>query len=380
MKKIAFLNTKSSVWGGVERYIATVVPVIRSCGYEVSAVFEDHPDNDDGFPELFNSVIYADDVDKTMEKLKEDNIQAVFVHKFESPQLLEKIKEKFRTVFIVHDHDYYCFRRHKYFPVIRKNCSRPNNFFICSLCSGMVNKVFGKIRPVNVFRKQKNFKLVKSSDHFVVLSDHMAGNLQINGFKTDAVSKIYPIKEVNDVEVEYKKGRILYVGQIVRGKGFDLLLDALSRVKSDFHLDVLGKGDDEERTNTLIKDLGLENKVTLHGWVRDPEKYFEKTSFTIFPSRWQEPFGLVGIESFSYGKPVVGFDVGGVCEWLKDGKNGCLIPAHNTQQMAEKIDHLLADDELVRKMGEYGKQMVKNEYGKEKFSQAFLKMMEKLSV
>lgn len=380
MKKIAFLNTKSSIWGGVERYIATVVPVIRSCGYEVSAVFEDYPDNDDGFPELFNIVIYADDVDKTIETLKGENPETVFIHKFESPQLLEKIKESFKTVFIVHDHDYYCFRRHKYLPVIRKNCSRPNNFVLCSLCSGMVNKVFGKIRPVNVFRKQKNFKLVKSSDHFVVLSDHMSENLKMNGFKTDAVSKIYPIKEVNEAAVEYQKGRILYVGQLVRGKGFDLLLDALSRVKGDFHLDVLGKGDDEERINTLIKDLGLENKVTFHGWVSDPEKYFEKTSLTIFPSRWQEPFGLVGIESFSYGKPVIGFDVGGVSEWLKDGKNGYLIPAQDTELMAQKIDQLLAGDDLVRKMGEYGKQMVKNEYGKEKFSETFLKMMEKLSV
>ena len=46
----------------------------------------------------------------------------------------------------------------------------------------------------------------------------------------------------------------------------------------------------------------------------------------VVPSIWPEPFGQVGIEAGFYGMPVVGFDVGGISDWLREGVNGFLAP------------------------------------------------------
>jgi len=380
LRKVLFVNTKSSVWGGVERYIQAIVPIISGAGYSVSALFEEKPDYEDGFTEVFSESLYLEDIERTVTILKSMEIDAVFIHKIESPALLRSLQSSFKTVFFVHDHDYYCFRRHKYFPLTRNNCSLPNNFIYCSVCSGMINKVFGKISPVNVLKKQKMFNLVKNSNHFIVLSGFMKKNLEKNGVSGEKISKIYPVKEAVSEKNTKERGNILFAGQMVRGKGFDLLLEALSKVKKDFHLDVIGKGDDEERISGVVDKYGLKNKITFNGWINNPSDFFQKCSFVVFPSKWQEPFGLVGIEAFSYSKPVIAFNVGGVSEWLVDGENGFIIEPFDTVKMAGKIEMLIDDNNLAEKMGKNGLELIKEKYLPQKFIVEFEKMMEKLSV
>lgn len=380
MKKIIFVNTKSSVWGGVERYIQTIVPIITQAGYSVSALFEERPDYEDSFTDSFEKVHYFESIEKTVKPLKDEAPDAVFIHKIQNPELLKALQKEFITVFFVHDHDYYCFRRHKYFPVVRKNCTLANNFIYCSLCSGMINKVFGKIRPVNVFRKQKMFDLVRNSDHFIVLSEYMRRNLIINKFKESSISKIYPVKEVSR-NIPLPEGkRILFAGQIIKGKGLDLLLQALAKVRTGFHLDVIGKGDDEQNVIKTVSELGLNSKVTFHGWISDPADFFHKASLVAFPSRWSEPFGLVGIEAFSYGRPVIAFNVGGVSEWLEDGVNGYLIEPFDIDKMAQKIELLLLDPEQCISLGTNGSVFLEKNCSEEKFEKQFESMMGKLGV
>lgn len=380
MKKIIFVNTKSSVWGGVERYIQTIVPIITQAGYSVSALFEEKPDYEDSLTESFEKVYYFESVEKTVQSLKDAAPSAVFIHKIQNPELLKALQKAFVTVFFVHDHDYYCFRRHKYFPVVRKNCTLANNFFYCSLCSGMINKVFGKIRPVNVLKKQKMFRLVKNSDHFIVLSEYMRKNLIINRFKENSISKIYPVKEISKNVPSTSGRRILFAGQIIKGKGLDLLLQALAEVKTDFHLDVIGKGDDEHNVIKNVSELGLNSRVTFHGWVSNPADFFHKASLVVFPSRWSEPFGLVGIEAFSYRRPVIAFNVGGVSEWLEDGVNGYLVEPSDIKKMAQKIEFLLLNPEQCTSLGANGSVFLEKNCSKEKFEKQFEIMMEKLGV
>jgi glycosyltransferase involved in cell wall biosynthesis len=64
-------------------------------------------------------------------------------------------------------------------------------------------------------------------------------------------------------------------------------------------------------------------------------------------------------------KPVVAFDVGGISDWLKDGKNGYLVPVKNTILLAEKIEALLRDQETAAKMGAEGRRLVTSTFSKE---------------
>lgn len=99
------------------------------------------------------------------------------------------------------------------------------------------------------------------------------------------------------------------------------------------------------------------------------------SSIAVFPSLWQEPFGLTGIEAMSCGIPVVGFDVGGVSEWLKNGYNGILVPERDTTAMAGAIDQLLNDKELRKSLGKNARLSVEKNYCKQKFLNQFKNLL-----
>ena len=93
---------------------------------------------------------------------------------------------------------------------------------------------------------------------------------------------------------------------------------------------------------------------------------YQKASVVVVPSIYPEPFGLVGLEAMAHSRPVVAFRVGGISSWLKDGKNGFLAKPADFVSLGEKIDLLLRDRKLAKKMGAFGHQLLTKEYDPEK--------------
>jgi len=85
--------------------------------------------------------------------------------------------------------------------------------------------------------------------------------------------------------------------------------------------------------------------------------YLQGSLFTI-SSVWPEPFGMVGPEAMRFGLPVVGFDAGGIREWLIDGENGFLVPWKDISRYAARIEQLLQDKRLAQQLGECGRERV----------------------
>ena len=75
------------------------------------------------------------------------------------------------------------------------------------------------------------------------------------------------------------------------------------------------------------------------------------STIIIVPSIYGEPFGLVGVEAFSVGRPVIASRVGGIPEWLDDGKTGFLVDPGNPEQISEKVIKLFSDKKLLEEMG-----------------------------
>jgi glycosyltransferase involved in cell wall biosynthesis len=63
-----------------------------------------------------------------------------------------------------------------------------------------------------------------------------------------------------------------------------------------------------------------------------------------------------------YALPVVAFDAGGIKDWLIDGKNGFLVPWMDVDQYAARLEQLLNDKALARRMGESGLRLVSERY------------------
>jgi glycosyltransferase involved in cell wall biosynthesis len=171
---------------------------------------------------------------------------------------------------------------------------------------------------------------------------------------------------------------ILFVGQLIRGKGVDILLEALARVQAPFECLILGDGSHRAFCENLCRKLGLGDRVHFCGLIKSQElvKYYLECSVALVSSVWPEPFGMVGPEAMRHGLPVVAFDVGGISEWLMDGVNGYLVPRMDRARFAARVQELLLDKALARRMGERGLEMVRQRHDPSKQITALERMFD----
>lgn len=163
--------------------------------------------------------------------------------------------------------------------------------------------------------------------------------------------------------------RGLFVGRLVDKKGIDYLLDAISELDSEvsgFELSIVGSGPLEDQLQEYANDLDLDGSVTFAGWVSEKELHdqYVMADFVVVPSIETDSEDTEGMptviaEAFASGNPVIGTDVGGIPDVVKNGKNGYVIPQKDSSAIAEKMRLLIQDaklrDELADSAIETGK-------------------------
>jgi D-inositol-3-phosphate glycosyltransferase len=149
---------------------------------------------------------------------------------------------------------------------------------------------------------------------------------------------------------------VLFVGRIEPLKGIDVLIEAAARVDGSFRLLVVGgDGKDvgrKEGLTDLARDLGLSDRVTFFDAVphADLPLYYNAADICVVPS-YYESFGLVAVEAMACGVPVVASRVGGLRETVIDGRTGYLVPWRCPDPFAERLELLLSNEPLRRKLG-----------------------------
>ncbi len=134
----------------------------------------------------------------------------------------------------------------------------------------------------------------------------------------------------------------LAAGRMVDYKGFPALIRAFAKVQpATARLVILGEGEDRPRIEAEIARLGLGDRVTLAGYVREPWDYYRRASCFVLPSD-SEPFGLVVVEALGNGLPVVSTDCDGPREILANGAHGSVVPRGNEDALAAALSRALA--------------------------------------
>lgn len=136
---------------------------------------------------------------------------------------------------------------------------------------------------------------------------------------------------------------VFAIGRLVEQKGFDLLLAAWKQVTYPLAtLVIAGDGPELSSLKQLVADYGLKDTVRFVGFVDRHElaAYFHSATMFVLPSR-HEPFGLVVLEAMASRIPVIAYAVGGVPEFVIDGKNGILVTPNSVDHLAEKITNVL---------------------------------------
>ncbi|MGH9185267.1 MAG: glycosyltransferase family 4 protein [Acidimicrobiales bacterium] len=143
--------------------------------------------------------------------------------------------------------------------------------------------------------------------------------------------------------------RLVFVGRLDPRKGVETLLRSLRRLPEGT-LVLHGPGSDAELTrwNGLAKELGVAHRVSFGCSDRaDLPAVYAAADVCVFPSEWDEPFGLVPLEAMACGVPVVATGAGGSAEFLVDGENCLLFPAGDAAALATAVERL-ADDPSLR--------------------------------
>lgn len=145
---------------------------------------------------------------------------------------------------------------------------------------------------------------------------------------------------------------------ILPEKGVDTLLTSLGKLRSPFRAVIAGTGPAEAMLREKARAEGLAERVHFAGWQDAPaiEWLYARSDVVAFPSIWDEPFGLVGIEAMAHSKPVVAYAVGGVPDWLTAGVTGFLHTRGDTDGFAASLQRLIDDRGLARTFGQAGRQ------------------------
>lgn len=223
-------------------------------------------------------------------------------------------------------------------------------------------------------------------DGVIAVSRYIASELARYGYIRDRIKVVYHGLEAERMDVKESpedrypelKGRrvIFHPARMCYDKGSHVAVKALKLIVEEYPGVVLVMGGTknmvdrrhlrEKYVNMImeqVKTEGLEDFVYVRYFPWDEMPFmYHRAEFCIYPSCFQEPFGLALLESQICEKPLVVSKAGGMPEIIRDGENGFLVPMHDHRLLADRCCRLLADPGLARRMGVRGRRLVEEKF------------------
>ena len=259
------------------------------------------------------------ELDPLAARLRPDRVH---VHNVVNPAVLEWAARQ-GTVMTVQDHRFFCPGRGKWTSDGRV-CGDPMGREVCAGCfddpsyfEATLQLTAERLEPLKRMR-------------LTVLSAYMKRELIQAGVPAGRVTVVPPVAYGLDPEARADGPPcILFVGRLVEAKGIREAIDAWRRAGSDLPFVVAGTGP----LRPAIEAVGVE----VLGWLdrRRLSAAYRRAVVVVMPSRWQEPFGIVGLEALTLGTPVAAWDSGGVREWHPGGE--LLVPWGDVGGLARAI-------------------------------------------
>lgn len=205
-------------------------------------------------------------------------------------------------------------------------------------------------------------------------------NVVFNGISKDKFDKKVTFEEKVKIKEKLNlpldKKIIGFVGTYEYKKGIDILIEACSNInKDDYHIVLLGDGD-IVWVEEIIEKYNMSDKVTLKTF-RDPVELYSVLDLFILPSR-NEGFGLVAVEAMMMGVATIRSNSAGSYDMIENGKTGYIFESENINELKNRIEYLLDDDDKREKIAKQGKINVLNKFTEEKMIENLIDVYESL--
>ncbi len=167
---------------------------------------------------------------------------------------------------------------------------------------------------------------------------------------------------------------VVFIGRLSEEKGVRTLINAW-RELSDIPLKIVGDGVLAEGLKSYTKKLNIKN-IDFIGYkpYRECREILSKARFLVFPSIWNETFGISIIEAFSHGKPVLASNLGAMADLVKDGYTGYLFEPGNARELAERVRLLWDNPEACQRMAMNARKEYEEKYTPERNYEMLIKI------
>ncbi|MCC5788447.1 MAG: glycosyltransferase family 4 protein [Opitutales bacterium] len=373
--KILFVHDRFGAQAGAESNLFHTAVALKGLGHELSIAHGQGTGKEESnWGEVFTHcyrLSHDSIVPDFAEAMATVSPDMVYLHNSPDPSLITFLADaRTPVVRMVHDHKLFCLRGCKYTPWSRRPCERALGAYCVFPCGGVLARSSGSRRSfdwVSYRQKQRELSDHKKFERLIVASNYMKLELLRNGVEASRIEVHPPVPPPVKIAVEPSfsdVNRLVYAGQIARGKGVDVLLRALAKVQTPFECIILGEGHHRAYCEALSRRLNLTGRVIFRGYVPQAEltSIYASASLAVISSVWAEPFGATGLEAMRCGLPVVAFDTGGIKDWLQDGENGFLVRWKDHRRFAECVEVLLQDKVLARRLGTQGQRLAAEKF------------------
>lgn len=226
---------------------------------------------------------------------------------------------------------------------------------------GIHNDLQRYINDVEWYTCYEAWKLIVCSDY---MKEEIKRLFQLPEDKVKIINNgVEPDNFNTEVEDEFREKYahpdekiIFYVGRLVREKGIQYLIRALSIILHDqpqIKLVIAGKGPYEGELKRKAEELGIADRVYFTGFISDEErnKLYRTADLAVFPSLY-EPFGIVALEAMAAQIPLITTNAGGLDEFIVDGRNALKVNTGDPFQLAGSILRILNDPKRSEEMVE----------------------------
>ncbi len=221
--------------------------------------------------------------------------------------------------------------------------------------------------------------MLEKIDAFVCLTNFLKQKLLEAGIRQEKIFVKPNFIDASQITPAYGQGEYaIFLGRLSREKGIWTLIRAFQQLKG-ISLKIVGTGPMEAELRRFLIENDVTN-VEIVGFKSGKEKWqlLAKSMFVVLPSEWYETFGLVILEAYAVGKPVLASRMGSLPHVVREGKSGLLFAAGESKDLAEKIGHMSNNPEEREAMGRYGRTLVETEYGPRKNYELLMEICERI--
>jgi len=190
-----------------------------------------------------------------------------------------------------------------------------------------------------------------SSDNVFAISHSvkksLIGLLNVHDEKVNVIYNGIDLQRFN-VERDIKNStvQIIYVGRIIKEKGVQVLVEAISRLPSNlpsYHLNIIGDGPYLENIKKMISEKKQEERISVLGAMRQIPEIMAKSDIFVHPAIWEEGFGIAIVEAMASGLICIATNRGAIPELIDDQINGYLVESNSATAMAEKLAEIITN-------------------------------------